>query len=138
MKTIEVIVKDFIVGEIFSEFPTDLNTHPYDFFMMSGVDATDNVGETALREEWGYEVCEEYAWENIRNLRGLMQSKFNDQMRLQQKIYDNCMVRISVFKSELSDEEYEDLKNKSTVNINREGTNDEFLTFKTIRLGGVL
>lgn len=32
MKTIERIVKDFIVGEIFSEFPTDLNTHPYDFF----------------------------------------------------------------------------------------------------------
>lgn len=86
MATIENIIKDFIVEDIFCEYPTDLNPNGFDFFMRSGIDATVTVGETPLSYEWGFEVCEEYEWENIRALRGLMQSRLDDQMKLQEII----------------------------------------------------
>mgnify|MGYP005850290953 CR=1 FL=1 len=80
-KKVEEALKNHIVEEIFSEFPIDTKEHPYDLFMTSEVDAVNSVEDTPLGEK-GYEVCEEYGLENIRNLRGLMQSKLNDLNRL--------------------------------------------------------
>ena len=108
--------------------------------MSSGVDNTVNVGETPLREEWGFEVCEEYEWENVRSLRGLMQSELNDLMELQNTIKDNIslnVIRIILEKSEMNEDDYESFKEKKTATIHREDTNDEYIQFTTINLGDI-
>jgi len=138
MKTIENIIKNHIVGEIFSEFPTDLdNTEAFDFFLNADVDNTSFVGDSPLGTEWSYEVCEQYGYEEIKALRGLMQSQLDDLLKLQDTINQKCTLRISIFKRDMDDEEFQELKNKPTANINRNGTNDEYITFRTLRLGDV-
>jgi len=84
--TIQEIIQNHILGEIFSEFPTDLDTNAFDFFLRAGVDCAEDVASSPLGEEWGFEVCEQYSFENIRSLRGLMQSMLDDLLRLQDKI----------------------------------------------------
>lgn len=86
MKEIETIIKTHIIEEIFQTFPTLENTHPFDFFMSSDVDSTESVGASALGEEWNYSTCEEYGFENIKSLRGLMQSMLDDLLKLQTTI----------------------------------------------------
>lgn len=136
MKKIENIIKNHIVGEIFSEFPTDLdNTEAFDFFLQADIDDTDFVGDSPLSAEWGFETCEQYDYEDIKALRGLMQSQLEDLFKLQDTIHQECTLRISIFKSDMDGGEFSELKNKPTANINRNGTNDEYVTFKTLRLG---
>ena len=135
MTTIENTIKEYILSRIFSEFPTT-DTDTFDFFMISDIDATVTVGETPLRDEWGYEVCEEYEWENVRSLRGLMQSELNDLMRLQSTIMNKCTSIVQINKDEIiSDSVFEELSQVQNANIHRAGTNDEFITFNTINLG---
>ena len=53
--------------------------------------------------QYGFEVAGEYAIENIRNIRGLMQSKLDDLIRLQEKIntanHCNIVEKINNIKS---------------------------------------
>ena len=74
------IIKTQVCETVFQNgYPTDLsNKHPYDFFMNADVDCAEGVDESPLGEEWNFEVASEYAFENIRSIRGLMQSMYDD------------------------------------------------------------
>jgi len=135
--SIQEIIKNHILEEIFNEFPNNEGQHAFDFFLRSDVNCAEFVGESPLGTEWGFTVCEQYSYDNIRALRGLMQSQLDDLLRLQDTINQKCTLRISIFKSDMDDEDFQELKNKPTANINRSGTNDEYITFRTLRLGDV-
>ena len=84
------IIENFIIGEIFTEFPTYLSRGAFKFFMEAGVDCTEFVSESPLGTEWGYEVCEAYELENIRAIRGLMQSMYSDLERLKTALFQHA------------------------------------------------
>ena len=128
------IVKTHIVGEIFSESPTLENQHPFDFFMSSDIDSANFVGDSALGEEWGFETCEQYGYENIRSLRGLMQSMLDDLLKLQTNIFQSDVIkRIQINKDEFqNDSDFYDVAQYDNSMLHRQGTNDEHVAFLTI------
>lgn len=138
MTKIEEKIKDSVIAEIFSEFPTLDNQHPYDFFMQATIDETETVGGSALREEWGFEVCENFDWEPIRSIRGLMQTKYDDLESFFNTLMSELEIKaIQINKNECVDlEEYENLRNNANAMVHRSGTADEFLVFQTIK-GGI-
>jgi len=133
MKTIQEIVKNHVMNEIFVDFPTDLNTNAFDFFLEAYVENTDEVEDSPLGTEWGYEVLEEYKIENIRNLRGLIQSKYNDLERLKSTLFQEASHTIQINKDEVvSDSAFYDIAQYPNAILHREGTADEFVTFITV------
>lgn len=74
VEKVEKEIKDFVMNQIFSERPEENND--WDLFMSN---------ET-LEEPYGFEVCQEYEYENARNLRGLMQTMFDDLIDLNEDI----------------------------------------------------
>jgi len=131
--TTQEIIQNHILGEIFSEFPTDLDTNAFDFFLGADVDCTDEVEDSPLATEWGYEVLEEYKIENIRNLRGLMQSKYNDLERLKSTLFQQASHIIQINKDDVvSDGAFYDIAQYPNAILHREGANDEFVTFITV------
>ena len=134
MKKIETIIKGHIVEEIFQTFPTSENTHPFDLFIASDVNPANSVGDSLLGEKWGYATCEEYGFENIGSLRVLMQSMFDDLLKLQAAIFENIGVKLQVNKDEFSTSNsfYNYFAEHENASIHRECTNDEFMNFLTI------
>ena len=80
---IQDIIKTEVCEQIFqSGYPTTLeNMHPFDFFMEADIDATEDVESSPLCIEWDFEVAGEYALDNIRSIRGTMQSMYDDLKR---------------------------------------------------------
>jgi hypothetical protein len=137
--TIQEIIQNHIMGEIFSEFPTDIGQHPFDFFMSAGVDCTGFVVESPLGTEWGYEVCEAYELENIRAIRGLMQSMYSDLERLKTAMFQHAVKSVMVSKEDFIDEnEFYDFVQKSNATLHRQGTADEYATVLTVDAEAVL
>ena len=87
MTTIDII-KEYICDEVFQNgYPHRVNDeHPFDFFMSADLDSSQSVEDSILGMQYGFEVAEEYIMDNIRSIRGLMQSKLDDLIRLQEKI----------------------------------------------------
>lgn len=83
MTTLQDIIKTHICGEIFSEFPTDIEQHPFDFFMTCDIDA-----------EGEFMVCEQYEYETVESLRGLMVNQLDSMLELQKKIQTSSKVII--------------------------------------------
>jgi hypothetical protein len=83
--TVEDLIKTHILDEIFSDYPEKENA--YDFFMKAKVDGAGDVISSTLND-LGFEVCSEYEYENIRSIRGLMHSMFNDLIKLCKKVVD--------------------------------------------------
>lgn len=132
--TTQDILKNYILDEIFCEFPTDLdNGNAFDFFLNADVDATEDVITSPLGHYWGYEVCEQYGFENIRSLRGLMQSMYNDLERLKSALFQQASNTIQINKDEMVDESaFYDIAQYPNAILHRQGTNDEFVTFITV------
>jgi len=95
--SIQEIIKNHILGEIFTEFPTNLNQCAFQFFLEADVDCAEDVSMSPLGKEWGYDVCQAYELDNIRAIRGLMQSMYSDLEKLKTSLFD------------IADEELEDL-----------------------------
>jgi len=131
--TIQETIQNYIMDEIFSEFPTDLDTNAFDFFLRADVDCTEDVASSPLGEEWGFEVCEQYGFENIRSLRGLMQSMYNDLERLKSSLFQQASHTIQINKDEIiSENAFYDIAQYPNAILHRQGTADEFVTFITI------
>ncbi|MBW6487487.1 hypothetical protein [Sulfurimonas sp.] len=94
MTTLQDIIKTHVCGEIFSEFPTDLGQHPFDFFMTYGIDVDLPISHPALAG-WGFMVCEQYEYETVESLRGLMVNQLDSMLELQKKIQTSSKVIIS-------------------------------------------
>lgn len=89
MKTIENIIKNFIVDDVFSEHPGNIG-EAFDYFMEADVDTTESVSLSELA--FNYEVCAKYETENIRSIRDLMQSKLDDLVKLQGNILKDSSI----------------------------------------------
>ena len=84
--SIQEIIENHVLEEIFCEFPTNLD-NAFSFFLNADVDCTEDVSMSSLGTEWGYEVCQAYELDNIRAIRGLMQSMYNDLERLKTSLF---------------------------------------------------
>lgn len=139
MKTIQEIIKLHILGEIFTDFPTDLETNAFDFFLRAGVDCTEFVTESPLGTEWGYEVCEAYELDNIRAIRGLMQSMFDGLYELKNKLFNNAVKRAQISLDDFVDcNTFYDFIQSGNGILHRQGTADEYATFLTVDAEAVL
>jgi len=87
MDGLDETIKTQVMGEIFigdESCPEGNST--YDFFMKYECKGSDELYQTALGSKWGYQACDEYGIENMRGLKGLMQSKFNTFV----EFYEKC------------------------------------------------
>ena len=131
--TTQEIIQNHILGEIFSEFPTDLDTNAFDFFLRADVNCAEDVASSPLGEEWGFEVCEQYSLENIRNLRGLMQSMYDDLKRLKFALFEQALDRIQIKKDEIvSEDTFYEIAQYPNAFLHNQGTPDEYVAFVTV------
>ena len=133
MRTIQNIIQEHIVGEIFSEFPTNLDTNTFDFFIKAGVNCSEHVEDTPLATEWGYHVCQAYELHEVKEIRELMQSMYIDLEKLRATLFHEASHVIQINKDEIESESafYEIAQYPNAI-LNRQGTNDEFVTFITV------
>ena len=143
MATINELLKTHICEEIFQNgYPEDVNgQHPFDFFMEADVECANGVDDSSLGEEFGFEVASEYGFENIRSIRGLMQSMLDDLERLQEKIMleviESYSVEHHIGKDEFaSDSDFHDFADVRGVTLHRSGTADEYVTFRVLDTQG--
>lgn len=137
--SIQEIIQNHILGEIFSEFPTSLDTNAFDFFLRADVDCSDYVGDSPLGTEWGYELCEQYGLDNIRAIRGLMQSMYNDLERLKSALFQNTVKSVMVGIDDFEDvNEFYNFVQQSNATLHRQGTADEYATVLTVNTEAVL
>lgn len=133
MTTIQDIIKNHILGEIFTEFPTTLETNAFDFFLNADVDCAEDVNMSPLGTEWGYEVCQAYELDNIRAIRGTMQSMYNDLERLKTSLFQYAVKPMQLNKDEcISDDVFYELVQEGQGNLYRQGTADEYATILTV------
>ncbi len=131
--SIQEIIQNYILGEIFTEFPTNLNTNAFDFFLNADVDCTEDVSMSPLGTEWGYEVCQAYELDNIRAIRGLMQSMYSDLERLKSSLFQNAVKSIMVSLDDFEDSnKFYDFIQEANATLHRQGTADEYATVYTV------
>lgn len=132
MKTIENTIKIFIVDDVFSKHPGSIG-YAFDYFMEADVDV-DTTESVSLSElAFNYEVCEKYETENIRAIRDLMQSMYNDLERLKSALFQQASHTIQINKDEIiSESAFYDIAQYPNAILRRQGTADEFVTFITI------
>ena len=132
--TIQETIQNHILGEIFSEFPTDLNTNAFEFFLRADVDcAEDVVAFSPLGEKWGFEVSEQYEFENIRSLKGLMQSMYDDLERLKSALFQQASHTIQINKDEIVNKDtFYEIAQYPNAFLHNQGTPDEYVAFVTV------
>jgi len=127
---IEDIIKTHICEDIFQNgYPTELdNLHPYDFFMRADVDCTIDVESSPLCTEWNFEVAGEYALDNIRAIRGLMQSMYSDLKRLKNSLFLQAFSTVKIYRDEMiSDLDFYETADLPNVILKEQGTEDEHI-----------
>ena len=139
MTKIKKILKTYICEEIFQNgYPEEVNgKHPFDFFIEADVECAEGVDESPLGKEYGFECAGEYGFENVRAIRGLMQSKLDDIERLQEDIFSKCTSFHQISKDEFaSDSDFHDFTDTRGVTLHRSGTADEYVTFRALDTQG--
>lgn len=131
MQSIQEIIENHILGEIFSEFPTNLD-NAFEFFLRADVDCTEGVNESSLSTEWGYEVCQAYELDNIRAIRGLMSSMYNDLEKLKSALFQYAVKPVMVSIDDFSDSnEFYEFVQKTNAKYHRPGA-EELATVFTV------
>ena len=129
------IIKTQVCEQVFQNgYPTDLdNKHPFDFFMEANVDCAEGVDESPLGTEWNFEVASEYGFENIRSIRGLMQSMYEDLDRFKTSLFQYAVKPMQLNKDEcISDDVFYKLVQEGQGNLYRQGTVDEYAIMQTV------
>jgi hypothetical protein len=136
--SIQDIIKTQVCESIFQNgYPTTLeNKHPFDFFMEADVDCAEGVDESPLGTEWNFEVASEYGFENIRSIRGLMQSMYEDLERFKNTLFKSAIKPMQLNKDEcISDNVFYELIEEGNGKLHRQGTADEYATVMTVDAG---
>ena len=134
MTTTQDIIKTEVCEQIFQNgYPTTLeNMHPFDFFMEADIDATVEVGDSPLYTEWNFEVASD-SFENIRSIRGTMQSMYDDLERLKTSLFQNTVKRTMISKEEFKiEEDFYNFIQSSNATLHKQGTADEYATVLTV------
>lgn len=82
-------IKNFIMGNIFSEFPSldeDGIEDPFLFFMETDIDDIRVPVNHSNFYEWGYVVCEENELKSVECIRNIMREKVEDLTNLQERL----------------------------------------------------
>jgi len=133
---IQEIIKMQVCENIFQNgYPTNLdNKHPFDFFMEADVDCAEGVDASPLGTEWNFEVASEYGFENIRSIRGLMQSMYEDLERFKTTLFQHATKPVHLNKDEcISDGVFYELVQEARGNLYRQGTADEYAIIQTVK-----
>ena len=133
--SIQDIIKTQVCESIFQNgYPTTLdNKHPFDFFMEADVECTEGVDESPLGTEWNFEVASEYSFENIRSLRGLMQSMYDDLEKFKTSLFQNAVKSVMVSLDDFDDSnKFYDFIQDANATLHRQGTTDEYATIYTV------
>jgi hypothetical protein len=142
MKTIQEIIKRYILEDIFQNgYPQSIKGQDtFDFILNYEVDDMFlAVSEIEELVNLGFEVTDINMLDSIRDIKNLMESKYHDLITLQKDILFNCTQSLQINRfDEMSDEDFNYLRNREDSVISRDGTVDEFITFKTINLGDLL
>jgi len=139
--SIQNIIKTQVCENIFQNgYPTDLdNKHPFDFFMEADVDCAEGVDESPLGTEWNFEVASEYGFDNIRSIRGLMQSMYEDLERFKTSLFQYAAKPMQLNKDEcINDDAFYELVQEGQGNLYRQGTADEYAIIQTVGEEAVL
>jgi len=139
--SIQEIIKTQVCEMIFQNgYPTDFNsTHPYDFFINADVDNSEDVESSPLSTEWNFEVAGEHGFENIRSIRGLMQSKYDELESFKTSLFQYAVKSVMVSMDDFEDEnEFYNFVQNSRATLHRQGTADEYATVLTVDAEAVL
>lgn len=129
----EKIIKDHILNEIFFDFPTGTKSHPFDFFMRSDIDDSESVNRSPLNKYWGFEVSDAYELEDIRSIRGLMQSKLNSLENLEKELLNALCKSIDIPLDDFDDEnKFYDFIQNSNATLHCQGEPNEYATVITV------
>lgn len=131
--SLEDIIKNHILGEIFSEFPNNERQHAFDFFLSSDVNCAEFVGDSPLGTEWDFTVFEQYSYDNIKGLRGLMQSMYDDLEKLKSSLFQYAVTNLTINKSDFNTEDafYETVQNGNGT-LYKEGAEHGFAIIHTV------
>ena len=120
------------MGEIFTEFPKNLDTNAFEFFLRADVDCAEDVSNSPLGLKWGYEVCQAYELDNIRAIRGLMSSMYNDLEKLKSALFQHAVKPVMVSIDDFSDSnEFYEFVQKTNAKYHRPGA-EELATVFTV------
>ena len=134
--TIQKIIQNHVLGEIFSEHPGSIG-EAFDYFMEADVDTTEQVSLSELA--FNYEVCEAYENENIKAIRGIMQSMYSDLERLKSSLFQYAVKSVQVNLDDFVDNNtFYDFIQNSHATLHRQGTADEYATVLTVDTEAVL
>jgi len=107
--------------------------------MLADVDCAEDVSMSPLGTKWGYEVCQAYELDNIRAIRGLMESMYSDLERLKTSLFQHVVKSVMLSKDKFeSENEFYDFIQYSNAILHRQGTADEYATVLTVDAEAVL
>ena len=139
MTTILDNIKTHICEEIFQNgYPSSVEgKHPFDFFMEADVESANGVDDSILGTKYDFEAASEYGFENIRSIRGLMQAKLNDLEKLLTNILSSYTHVLQLSRDEFVNyDDFHNIANHRGALLHREGTADEYVTFKVLERTG--
>jgi len=128
--SIQEIIKTQVCEMIFQNgYPTDFNsTHPYDFFINADVDEREDVESSPLGTEWNFEVSGEHGFENIRSIRGLMQSKYEELESFKTSLFQYAVKSVKISTDDFVDvNEFYSFLQDTNASLYNQGTADEHL-----------
>jgi len=137
--SVENILKTEVCEEIFQNgYPSSIvqdnkKIHPFDFFMNTNIDDLQTVDESTLLTKWDFEIASIYSFDSIRDIRNLMQSKFNDLDSLRNKLFQYAVKNVQLNADDFYDvnEFYNFVQNANGM-LYRQGTADEYAAILTV------
>jgi len=139
--SIQEIIKTQVCEMIFQNgYPTDFNsTHPYDFFINADVDDSEDVESSPLGTEWNFEVAGEHGFENIRSIRGLMQSKYDELESFKTSLFQYAVKSVKISTDDFVDvNEFYSFLQDTNASLYNQGTADEHLIVLSVDAEAVL
>jgi len=130
--TIQEIIKNHVLGEMFSEFPKNTE-NAFDFFLRYEIDDTNFVTLSPLGEKWEYVVNEQYCLNNIKSLREHMLSMYDDLERLKSALFQHSTGYVKIYKDEMkTDSSFYETAQLPNAILKEQGTDDEYISFITV------
>jgi len=127
--TTETTIKTQVCETIFQNgYPENINgKHPFDYFIEAEVESSGDIESCELGNA-GFDVACEYEFENVRSLRGLMQSMYNDLEQFANKLLKTRVLQLN--KDEcINDNVFYELVEEGKGTLHRKGTPEEYAHF---------
>jgi hypothetical protein len=142
MEKIKEIIKKHIMEDVFQNgYPSMvMGQNSFDFILTYEInDMVLPIPNIEELDKLGFEVSCIHEFDSLIDIQGLLESKYNNQLKLQDEIYSSCTKWLQINKTEFVNvDDFEYYKIQPNGVCNRDDTEDEYVTFKTINLGDLL